>query len=398
MKIAHLGIDSPFVDFLVAGFERHAPGSNELLIASGEEPTARPQAFGGPTTWVRPIAGEIDSVSARLAEADVVVVHGMTDFAALVCADLPPATVLVWSGFGFDYYVGRPAEKLTGSATLWLLRRDLALIPDGNGRLVPPHAVHLLEPRALDRVHQEVARRTDFLSTPVDADLAVFRRAFPGFAGEYRQLNYADLSTMAGDEGAVTGQDILVGNSSSWSNNHVDAFHLLADSELGDRRVVVPLTYGNPAYRDAVIQAGERLLGDRFLPIVDHLPLTEYLQLVRQCRVALFHHRRQQGLGNIVAALQQGSWVHLHKKNPLYEWFRERGIDVRSAGSLRSDVPTGDVPPETLARHREILADVWGTERVEENLRSFVRELEPRVGASRRRALRPRGFPGRRQR
>jgi hypothetical protein len=147
-----------------------------------------------------------------------------------------------------------------------------------------------------------------------------------------------------------------------------------------------------------VIQAGERLLGDRFQPIVDHLPMADYLELVRQCRVMLFHHRRQQGLGNIVAALQQGSSVHLHKKNPLHDWFRERGVDVRAAKSLRSEVPSSDVPPETLARHRAILADLWGPERVEENLRSFVSELAGRVEASRRRARRPRGFLGRRPR
>jgi dTDP-N-acetylfucosamine:lipid II N-acetylfucosaminyltransferase len=399
VKILHLGIDSPFVDFLVGAFERHATGCNELTVISGAEPEARTGAFAGPRAWVPPVAGEVDRVRDRAAEADVVVVHAMSDFAALVCAELPPPTVLVWSGFGYDYYVGRTAAEMIGPATLRLVERRLGLVPDGNGRLVPPDQVDLLKPLAVDLVRQQAARRTDFLSLPVDADLAVFRQAYPGFTGQYRQLNYADLPSMcrAGDA-VVTGQDVLVGNSSSWTNNHVEAFRILAESDLGDRRVVVPLTYGHPGYRNAVIKAGRRLLGEAFTPIVDHLPLADYLDVMAQCRVTLFQHRRQQGLGNIVAALHQGSHVYLDRRSPLFGWFRERGIDVGPARSLLTEVPSADVPPDTLTRHRAALAEVWGSDRVDANVRTFVGELERAVSASGRRARRPRAFPGRRRR
>lgn len=398
MKILHIGIDSPFVDFLVAGIERHAPGSNELIVVSNLEPDDRVRAFDGPTTRVPSGTASLDVVREQAASVDVVVVHAMSDFAVLVCAELPPSTVLVWSGFGYDYYVGAASTDLIAPGTRRLLSRSMGKVIDASGRLGLPAEADRLEFAAIDLLRQRVAGRTHYFAAPVDADLAVFKKAFPTFSGEYCQLNYGDLASMtrAGAEG-VAGDDILVGNSSSWANNHVEAFRVLSESDLGERKVVVPLTYGDPTYRDAVIASGESLLGERFAPIVDHLPLEEYLDIVGRCRVTLFNHRRQQGLGNIVAALRQGSYVYLNPRNPLYKWFRSHGVEIGSVETLRKEVPSVDVSPEQLALHRAFLAEMWGSERVAANLRAFVAELDRAVSASARRGRLPRGLRARRQ-
>lgn len=398
MKIFHIGSDSHFVDYLVARFERLAPGANVLVQATSRAP--RPGEFTGPSSWVLPTSENVDLVVEQLQAADVVVVHAMSDFAALVCAQLPPEVIVVWSGFGFDYYRGEAADDLYGVRTLNLLKRvHRGKVPDRLGRLVVEGQPGSLEGAALDMVRQTVARRTDFFSAPAPPDLDVFTRAFPGFRGEYRQLNYGDIVSMcrAGDA-VARGNDILVGNSAAWTNNHLETFRRLADTDLGSRRVVVPLTYGDNAYRDGVVRGGERLLGEHFFPIVEHLPIEEYLDIVAGCGVAVFLHRRQQGLGNIVAAVQQGTHVYLDRRNPLYAWLRELGLDIHRAAELQEALPEGPVDAASLARHREVLAGFWGTERVEANLARFVAELEKRVSASARRARRQRVLPGRRNR
>lgn len=397
MRILHIGFDTHFVDYLVGRFERVAPGASELITVSGIEPVVRAGGFAGPRHWVRPMAEDVAEVLERASEADLVVVHAMSELAALVCAQLPPGPQVMWSGFGYDYYVGASGEDLVGERTLKLVRRiSGGRQPDRYGKLVLDAEVSRLEPVAVDFVRQRAAERTDYFSAPVEADLAVFRQAFPGFTGTYQQLNYGDLGTLTrtGDA-VVAGDDILVGNSASFANNHVEAFQVLAKADLGDRRVIVPLTYGDEAYRDGVLASGERRLGDRFHPIVEHLPIDEYLTLLGSCGVSLFNHRRQQGVGNIVAALQQGSHLCLDRRNPLFGWLRDQGVTVRPVRGLLDEVPTGPVPDDVLARHRQVLADVWGVERVEANVRDLLDQVEARLSASGRRARLRRGFRAR---
>lgn len=394
MRILHIGFDSHFVDYLVDRFERVAPGTGELITVSGIEPVVRADGFSGPRHWVRPVAEDVAEVLERASEADLVVVHAMSELAALVCAQLPPGPQLMWSGFGYDYYVGASGEELVGERTLNLVRRiSGGRRPDRYGKLVLDTELSRLEPLAVDVVRQKAAERADYFSAPVEADLAVFRRAFPGFAGTYQQLNYGDLGTLArtGDA-VVTGDDILVGNSASFANNHVEAFRVLAKADLGERRVVVPLTYGDEAYRDGVLASGERRLGEHFHPIVEHLPIDEYLTLLGSCGITLLNHRRQQGVGNVVAALQQGSHLYLDRRNPLFGWLRSQGIAVRPVRGLLDEVPAGPVADEVLVRHRQVLADLWGPARVEANVRDLLDRVEARLSASGRRARLRRGF------
>ena len=380
MKILHLGTESPFVDFLVSRFERVAPGANELVVVSQAEEPERSGDFTGPRTWLqRPRARQVEETVERGRDADLVVAHAMTGFAALVCTQLPPHVRVLWSGFGFDYYLGASGEDLAGPLTRQLLQAAHGgREPDRNGRMVLEGDDPPLELLANDVVRQYAATRADYFSAPVDADLEVFTRAFPGFRGRYRQVNYGDVATTCrGADELATGSDILVGNSASWPNNHAEAFRTLAQTDLGDRRVVVPLTYGDPAYRDAVLEEGAKRLGKHFHPIVDHLPIDEYLALISSCGVALFQHRRQQALGNILAALYQGSTVYLDRRNPLFTWFRSHGVRVQPARTIRDGLPEGPVSPEVLARHRAVIEEHWSTERVEANIRALLDDLAP---------------------
>ncbi|MDZ7680670.1 MAG: hypothetical protein U5J63_02895 [Fodinibius sp.] len=56
------------------------------------------------------------------------------------------------------------------------------------------------------------------------------------------------------DELRASGSNILLGNSSSATNNHLEAFELLQNLELRDRKVVTPLSYGCHKYAKAITE------------------------------------------------------------------------------------------------------------------------------------------------
>ena len=89
-------------------------------------------------------------------------------------------------------------------------------------------------------------KRIDYCSAIVDTEFDLLKK-IKGFRAKQVYFNYGSLETLLGafSEQTVQGDNILVGNSNTLTSNHVDAFKKLADLTLGDRKIIVPLNYGN---------------------------------------------------------------------------------------------------------------------------------------------------------
>jgi hypothetical protein len=101
--------------------------------------------------------------------------------------------------------------------------------------------------------------------------------------------------------------------------------------------------------------------------------------VLRSCSAAVFNHRRQQALGNVISLLAQGTHLFMHKENPLRPWLRSLGLDVGSLASMRRSLPDSPLAAEERAATRRVLERQWGNDVVEANARAFVRELRSRV-------------------
>jgi hypothetical protein len=63
------------------------------------------------------------------------------------------------------------------------------------------------------------------------------------------------------------GNNILIGNSSSYSNNHLEVFEHLKTFDLEDKKLIVPLSYGNPLLSKQLLSRGQSFLKNNFYPI-----------------------------------------------------------------------------------------------------------------------------------
>ena len=122
-------------------------------------------------------------------------------------------------------------------------------------------------------------------------------------------------------------KNILLGNSVSYTNNHIEALYYLKKMSYSFDKVYLPLSYGNqPHYLKNLIQTGKRLLGDKFIPMTQFLPLEEYNKLFNNMRLVWMNHIRQQAAGNIFTALAYGKPVVLHPKSHMHYTFSRWGI------------------------------------------------------------------------
>lgn len=374
MKITHIGRDSQFLSFVSDVFESVAPGANRYIVLSdSEQGTIRYPMAGDKVQVVPSQLRGAWRVPFDVRSSDMIIAHSMTPHAAIAFASARSRTLKVWSGWGFDYY-GSDEDLDHGL----LGDKTSALSESLGGALGQQLTNQALRGRLASGVVARVAHRTaastDYFSAPIPDDYAVFRRRFPEFHGEYSQLNYGSVAdTFERGGSPLTGSNILVGNSASKANNHLEVFELLTTQDLSGREVVVPLSYGDPAFRDAVIDRGNELFGSAFRPLVDFLPLHEYAAIVASCDVVIMNQRRQQALGNIGSALYYGAQVFLDEVNPTLGFLRTRGARISSMRDLAADgLPCGRLSAAAVAANRSVLESFWGSAQVVKNVETLI--------------------------
>lgn len=354
------------MEFTAAAFEEVAPGGNLFVgvdVAPNDLHVRQTAHVEGVTTDRAGMA----RLTELIVQSRIVIFHSVTPKVTRALASAPSNVLRVWSGWGWDYYgtTFNGSAGLLGPTTRRLVNRTL-----GPTAWVS-RAIYTL--RSGPVLHA-AARATDVFSAPIPEDLSVFRRRFPEFHGRYSQLNYVSVedSIATGLDRAV-GSDILVGNSAAPANNHLEVLELLARQDLSDRRVLVPLSYGNQGYAASIISAGTKLLGDHFVPITEFLPLGTYNELLADCGIVLMGSRRQMALGNILRAVWQGAHLALDRQNPVVGYLRERGVNVM----LLDEVPTVGLPREPLptaqlTANRAFLDEYWGRATVIRNIKALI--------------------------
>ena len=131
------------------------------------------------------------------------------------------------------------------------------------------------------------------------------------------------------------GINILLGNSASSSNNHLDALEKLRPFAGKNIRIYCPLSYGDAAYGDQIAEAGRVIFGDKFIPLREFMPFDEYLKFLSGMDIAIFNHNRQQGMGNITTLLGQGKCVAIRDNLTSKSFFDNLEIDLLSVDKIR---------------------------------------------------------------
>lgn len=392
MRILHLAPDER--KFIVAAaeiFDTCKEIENTFRVVA--HPVSAARQFFSKHTNIHVVDARYINSKALLedfARCDCLVVHFMDEILAKAVMRAPEHLPVVWSGWGGDYYhLILQEEKLYGPETLKLLKslgRSIGWLPylkKLTRKLVrdPQGVLHSWKKRAI--------RRIDFLSTPFLEDYELLKIRLGGdFQPAYTRVFYGSLErTCAPGTPDVYGDNILVGNSATATNNHLEIFDLLARVELGSRKIVVPLSYGDAGYRDAIISHGRALFGERFHPLIEFMPLDQYNKCIAQCSIVVMGHRRQQGAGNTFTLLYKGAKVFMDEASTVYRYLRNQGAFVYTLNELQTGAASAFEPltDDQKRKNRAVLQDYIGDSAVAQGVRDFARQIRlHRHGVKRR--------------
>lgn len=356
--IAHIMVDDKFTDIAIRQFENAQPGVHRYYVVDAALPLKHikdSRALGLSSM-------ECEKELSR-PEISAVVFHTLPAAYFGLLKSIEKHKKVIWIGWGYDYY-----DRLLKSVfPQGLLLSETAKMakPKLNHRLYNGTKSHLggiakklgLRKQGID---SSVLNRVDYFSPVLDEEYRVAIRENEWFKPEFIPWNYGtiedDFSLSACGLEAL-GDNILMGNSASWTNNHCDAFKLIRDQlDLGSRKVIVPLSYGDSDYRGKVIEVGEKILGDNFCPLIDFLPTEEYIKIIQSCSVVIMNHLRQQAMGNIIISTMLGAKVFLNSSSMLFKWLQDKGFVVGDVEYLDLD----PLPSIVKKNNMEVFRRNWG--------------------------------------
>jgi len=128
---------------------------------------------------------------------------------------------------------------------------------------------------------------------------------------------------------------ILVGNSASPSNNHINALNKLAHLASDNIEIVMPLNYaGEPEYVERVIKHANSVFKNKVTAITSMLSKNEYDALLNEVSMTVFAQQRQQGLYVAYAMLLMGKPLFLLGSTSSYTNLSALGFELHKTDSL----------------------------------------------------------------
>ena len=285
-RIIHLcGWDKKFIlsfrDLIQAHF---ADGRHRFIVYGPVDQAALSQSMD--TVVYGSLLKNIFAVSKAMQHAEKIILHGLFSTHLLYILALQPWLLKKchWVIWGGDLYVHQAEVKD------WRWRKN-------------------------EVFRRLVIQRLGYLLTYIPGDVVLARQWY-GATGQHQEcLMYTsnifkDLVIPPKTDSVI---NILVGNSADPTNNHLEVFEKLAAYKSENMMIYCPLSYGgiDGNYAKQIAEKGTAMFGDRFVALTDFMPFRKYLEFLGQIDIAVFAHKRQQGMGNTITLLGLGKKIYM---------------------------------------------------------------------------------------
>lgn len=131
---------------------------------------------------------------------------------------------------------------------------------------------------------------------------------------------------------------VMVGNSADPANNHLEIFSFLERYKNQNIKILCPLSYGGRKdYVKNVIGAGKEKFGGKFIPLTRLINPERYLKILGNIDVMILNHKRQQGLGSVISALDLQKKVYIRSDTSPFSYFTEKSVTLYDTLKLEND-------------------------------------------------------------
>lgn len=336
-KIIHIASDEKFINSAYWQFNEVYPQQNIFyLLVDNIDDELKHVQLNEDFILIEKDLKKLRALTNKFANNEIIIFHGLDYFRSFLMNNIQVDCKIIWILWGKEVYINPRiiAEKelygkLTYSSFIANSVKKKLLIVFKNSfrqfyyqikdKTDGPHLSIYKAIKKADYCGILYKEEFDFVKERIHTKV------------QYVSFSYYPIELMVKDKNTrVKSNNILLGNSATETNNHLEAFHLLKKLPLREQKIIVPLSYGNHEYGDAIAKKGKEILPNNFEPLVDFMPLHEYNEFVENCGIVIMNHYRQQAVGNVLTMLWMGAKVYLDERNTLYSYLKRIGVYIYS--------------------------------------------------------------------
>jgi len=376
--LLHLCADQKFIDYEIDFFETVYPDRNIYFIEFQDKLSELKQVKSNHPNIV---SGSADSPQFReltdhISDFAAVVLHNIVNpYKLKVILESPAVVYFHWMCWGMDLYSIPTLARRTLLPETKKYLKEKSSFKDNFVRILFNNSsllfnlFYYLKNRKRSPLSElmECFKKIGSVSTVIPPEYDIIKRYIsPDIL--YYPFKYSTIEGFdsEGEFKICKADNLLLGNSATIENNHLDAFIRIKSIDVGNRLIYCPLSYGDSSYVSYgkhISSVGKKTFGEQFVPMTEFIPLKDYSDILDLCGNVVMYHIRQQAMGNVVMSLWKGARLFLLEENPIYGFLKEQGAIVYKISELDriQDLPDYN----TLANHnRPILKRIYSRQQV----------------------------------
>lgn len=237
----------------------------------------------------------------------------------------PPITAS-WVFWSYEFYQ-RP--DIPGASLAW--QQETGIFSRTLQALKKPVKKSLGKPVFDAELLNEGYKHLSYFYSFLPEDFQQVKKQFPDLKAQYRPFSFISIQQARGNRTweDARSTEVMIGHSASVSLHHAEVIDILAKLELKNP-FLFPLEYGDINYGREIKQYASTKLSGNLSFIEQRMDLPAYAQRLSKVGFAIFNFRWQEGLGNIMLLLWNGTKIFLRENSSAYIQFRKWGLVVFS--------------------------------------------------------------------
>lgn len=377
MRILHLITDHQVTERRLSEFEKLFPGCNDVLVF-GEDSSYKHLTIHSTSTLVSRKNIKTIRKSFNFIKYNYIVIHYLTLEMIDFVEDAPKSIHISWEIYGYDLYnqflapMGYKVQQEDASKYLPVHARLMKLLGFYGFYIYLKTGDRTHIPTLCKYYFRRITSRLNSVIVGCQADARLLEMYSGRKIETYRVFFYSlkDVLGVLYDSPFYDNNGIMIGNSASYSNNHLYVLDIIKEFNICDTTVIMPLSYGGALrYRKKVKEAYEKVFPNKMRFILNYLPLHEYNKVFLDISILVLASWRQESIGTIIMGLYLGIKIYLSNKSPLLDSLRKVGFIVFDIEGTTSDNFVKPLMLKQKEHNRNLLLEQFNEKSFEEELK-----------------------------
>jgi dTDP-N-acetylfucosamine:lipid II N-acetylfucosaminyltransferase len=359
--------NSFFNKMVIESFDRIFPHNNEYLFCGSYEDS---DVKFDNVKYISFFSKEFNSL--ELSKYKIIVIHHLNFYKAKLINKLPDNVLVVWICWGGDAF-DLPCFKNQFYTKSTISHFRLVILKEKFIQSLKSIHKSVIYRTNKNKEIYKAIERFNYIATLLPGDYELITQKLSTNA-KHLNFNYYNTEVLLNNQNSssVLSNNIIIGNSSTLTNNHIDVINILKNKKNSFGELIVPLVYGDTLYRGMLIKQFNKHFSGKTRFITKALSSDEYYSMLKTCGFAIMNHLRQQALGNILPLIGFGTKVFFNENGQLFDYLSKNGFVVFTIqNDLTQDNAFEPLTKDQILNNRNCLQKIRSAKNYFQNMNEF---------------------------